>query len=75
MVKTRRSSSPGAQGPSASPATGIRRNTEAVRMSMFPGGKRPPPKEIAKIERDDWPAPPSPAAILPEIRKFQGLKN
>jgi hypothetical protein len=37
---------------------------------MFPGGKRPPPKEIAKIERDDWPAPPSPAAILPEICEY-----
>lgn len=70
VVKTRRSSSPGTRG------TGIRNNAEAIRMSMYPGGKRPPPKEIAKIERDDWPAPPSPAAILPEIlrqrRKSRG---
>ncbi|XP_060563743.1 actin-binding LIM protein 1-like isoform X2 [Ruditapes philippinarum] len=76
VVKTRRSSSP---GPSSSTATGVRKNTEAVRMSMWPGGKRPPPKEIAKIERDDWPAPPSPAAILPEIlrqrRKSRGEED
>ncbi|XP_053406784.1 actin-binding LIM protein 1-like isoform X3 [Mercenaria mercenaria] len=76
VVKTRRSSSP---GPSSGTATGVRKNTEAVRMSMFPGGKRPPPKEIAKIERDDWPAPPSPAAILPEIlrqrRKSRGEED
>ena len=80
VVKTRRSSSPttttaAVQGtPSApgtpGPPTGIRRNMEAIKMSTYPSGKRPPPKEIAKIERDDWPAPPSPAAILPEICMF-----
>lgn len=52
------------------------RNEEAVRMSMFPAAKPPPPNEITKIEREDWPGPPCPAAILPEIlrqrRKSRG---
>ena len=61
VTKTRRSSSP----------AGVRKNSEAVRMSMFPGGKPPAPKEVAKIEREDWPGPPSPAALLPEISKFR----
>ncbi|WAR22316.1 ABLM1-like protein, partial [Mya arenaria] len=80
VTKTRRSSSPGPQGtPPPGTKTGIRQNLEAVRMSTFPGGKPPPPREIAKIERDDWPAPPSPAAILPEIlrqrRKSRGEED
>ncbi|GFO14586.1 actin-binding lim protein 1 [Plakobranchus ocellatus] len=52
------------------------RNQEAVRMSMFPSAKPKQPDEMAKIERDDWPAPASPAALLPEIlrqrRKSRG---
>lgn len=52
------------------------RNQEAVRMSMFPSAKPKKPDEMDKIERDDWPAPASPAAILPEIlrqrRKSRG---
>ena len=59
VKKTRRSSSP----------AGVRKNDEAIKMSMFPGGKPPAPKEVAKIEREDWPGPPSPAALLPEISK------
>ncbi|KAL5016462.1 hypothetical protein ScPMuIL_006051 [Solemya velum] len=55
------------------------RNEEAVRLSMFPGAKPPKPNEIVKIEREDWPGPPSPAAILPEIlrqrRKSRGEKE
>lgn len=43
------------------------RNEEAVRMSMFPAAKPPQPNEITKIEREDWPGPPCPAAILPEL--------
>ncbi|GFR93580.1 actin-binding LIM protein 1 [Elysia marginata] len=43
------------------------RNQEAVRMSMFPSAKPKKPDEVDKIERDDWPAPASPAALLPEI--------
>ncbi|RUS91931.1 hypothetical protein EGW08_000333, partial [Elysia chlorotica] len=52
------------------------RNQEAVRMSMFPAAKPKRPDEVDKIERDDWPAPASPAALLPEIlrqrRKSRG---
>lgn len=59
VTKTRRSSSP----------AGVKTNNEAIRLSMFPGGKPPAPKEIAKIEREDWPGPPSPAALLPEIMR------
>ncbi|KAL4231893.1 Actin-binding LIM protein 3 [Mactra antiquata] len=78
VVKTtRRSSSPAAGSGGA--VTGVRKSSEPVRMSTFPGGKPPPPKEIAKIDRDDWPAPPSPAAILPEIlrqrRKSRGEED
>ncbi|XP_052228477.1 uncharacterized protein LOC127842799 isoform X6 [Dreissena polymorpha] len=90
VTKVRRSSSPGPipEGTGTTPADsetrtgslkGIRRNLEAVRMSTFPAGKPPPPREIAKIDRDDWPAPPSPAAILPEIlrqrRKSRGEED
>ena len=59
VTKTRRSSSP----------AGVKKNLEAIRLSTFPGGKPPAPKEVAKIEREDWPGPPSPAALLPEISK------
>ena len=59
VTKTRRSSSP----------AGVKKNLEARRLSTFPGGKPPAPKEVAKIEREDWPGPPSPAALLPEICK------
>ncbi|KAH3786833.1 hypothetical protein DPMN_164945, partial [Dreissena polymorpha] len=74
VTKVRRSSSPGPipEGTGTTPADsetrtgslkGIRRNLEA----------------IAKIDRDDWPAPPSPAAILPEIlrqrRKSRGEED
>ncbi|XP_067656734.1 dematin-like isoform X5 [Haliotis asinina] len=68
VVKVRRSSSPSSL-----------RNSEAVRMSTYPGGKRPAPNEVEKIERDDWPGPASPAAILPEIlrerRRSRGEKD
>ncbi|XP_048247698.1 uncharacterized protein LOC124149153 isoform X5 [Haliotis rufescens] len=68
VVKVRRSSSPSSL-----------RNSEAVRMSTYPAGKRPLPNEVEKIERDDWPGPASPAAILPEIlrerRRSRGEKD
>ncbi|KAK3095426.1 hypothetical protein FSP39_014527, partial [Pinctada imbricata] len=55
------------------------KNEEAIRMSMFPGGKPPKPNEITKIEQEDWPGPPSLAAILPEIirarRKSKGEED
>lgn len=58
VKRTRRASSPGDL-----------RNEEAVRMSMFPAAKPPKPNEVTKIEREDWPGPPSPAAILPELMR------
>lgn len=56
MVKVRRSSSPG-DG----------RHSEAIKLSMLPAAKPKEPNEPDKIERDDWPGPASPAAILSEI--------
>ncbi|XP_033756854.1 actin-binding LIM protein 1-like isoform X2 [Pecten maximus] len=58
VKRTRRASSPGDL-----------KNEEAVRMSMFPAAKPPKPNEVTKIEREDWPGPPSPAAILPELMR------
>lgn len=60
--RTRRASSP----------TDLR-NEEAVRMSMFPGGAPLKPNELTKIEREDWPGPASPAAMLPELSKFENF--
>ena len=59
VVKVRRSSSPADY-----------RNEEAIRMSVFPSAKPKPANEPDKIERDDWPGPASPAAILSEICKL-----
>ena len=44
-------------------------NEEAIKLSHYPGGHEPGPGEKPKIERDDWPGPPAPAVILPEIRE------
>jgi actin-binding LIM protein len=35
-------------------------NEEPIELSHFPSGHRPKPDEKAKIERDDFPAPPYP---------------
>ncbi|XP_064600017.1 actin-binding LIM protein 1-like isoform X2 [Liolophura sinensis] len=55
------------------------KNEEPVKMSMYPSARPPQPKEIAKIDREDWPGPPSPAALLPEIlrerKKSRGLAD
>ncbi|XP_055900043.1 actin-binding LIM protein 1-like isoform X3 [Biomphalaria glabrata] len=68
IVKVRRSSSPADL-----------KAQEPIRMSMFPSAKPKLPNEVDKIERDDWPAPASPAAILPEIlrqrRRSRGEKD
>lgn len=68
VVKVRRSSSPADL-----------RAQEPIRMSMFPSAKPKQLNELDKIERDDWPAPASPAAILPEIlrqrRRSRGEKD
>ena len=45
------------------------RNEDAINMAKWPGGDKP---EVyrAPIERDDWPAPPAPAAAYPELGKY-----
>lgn len=35
-------------------------NEEPIELSHYPAAKKPPPGEKAKIERDDFPAPPYP---------------
>lgn len=35
-------------------------NEEAIRLSHYPAAQRPDPNDVAKIERDDFPAPPFP---------------
>ncbi len=40
---------------------------EAVFMAKFPGGTKPEGPRRAPIEREDWPAPPEPAAAYPEL--------
>ncbi|XP_012940010.1 mucin-5AC [Aplysia californica] len=68
VVKVRRSSSPADL-----------RTQEPIRMSMFPSAKPKLANELDKIERDDWPGPASPAALLPEIlrqrRRSKGEKD
>ena len=39
---------------------------EPVRLSRYPDGQKG--DRLAAIERDDWPAPPEPAAAYPELR-------
>ena len=58
---------------SASPAD--LKNDEAIKLSMYPAGKPPGPNEIEKIERDDWPGPASPAALLPEICEYSSFRG
>ena len=43
---------------------------EAIRMSKFPDAHKPEIPRPLPIERDDWPAPPAPAAAYPELCKF-----
>lgn len=68
VKRTRRASSP----------AGLK-NNEAIRLSMYPSAKKPAANEVEKIEREDWPAPPALASILPEImrqrRKSRGEKD
>lgn len=45
-------------------------NEEPIEMSHYPGGKRPPPGEKSKIERDDFPAPPYPYTDPERRRRY-----
>lgn len=33
---------------------------DIIKQSRLPAGKQPPPGELAKVEREDWPGPPFP---------------
>ena len=43
------------------------KNKEAIAMSKYPDGQKT--DYVAPIEREDWPAPPAPAAAYPELCK------
>lgn len=54
-------------------------NEEPIELSHYPAAKKPPPGEKAKIERDDFPAPPYPYTD-PERRRrlsdtFRGVST
>ncbi|XP_038064442.1 actin-binding LIM protein 3-like isoform X7 [Patiria miniata] len=36
---------------------------DLIKESKFPAAKKPPPNELPKVERDDWPGPPFPPII------------
>ena len=42
---------------------------EPIQLSKFPDAKKHN-GYVAPIERDDWPAPPDPAAAYPELCKY-----
>ncbi|XP_074642098.1 actin-binding LIM protein 1-like isoform X12 [Tubulanus polymorphus] len=42
---------------------------EPIKLSTYPDGHEPEPDEQKRIERDDWPGPPSSACILPELMR------
>ena len=44
---------------------------EPIRLSRYPDGQKG--DHVAAIERDDWPAPPEPAAAYPELRTLSGF--
>ncbi|XP_065564936.1 actin-binding LIM protein 3-like isoform X3 [Artemia franciscana] len=51
-------------------------NEEPIELSHFPAGHRPKPDEKAKIERDDFPAPPYPYTDPERRRRWSGsVKN
>ncbi len=46
---------------------------EAIFLAKFPDGSKPEGYRRAPIEREDWPAPPEPAAAYPELCKSLAL--
>ena len=46
---------------------------EAIFLAKFPDGSKPEGYQRAPIERDDWPAPPEPAAAYPELCMLTSL--
>lgn len=53
MLDNLRSTSPRPRSPTT-------HNGEPIELSQYPAGQRPQPDDVAKIERDDFPAPPFP---------------
>jgi len=49
----------------------VMKNQDAIRLARFPDGHEPEEGKTAAIEREDWPAPPDPAAAYPELCKLQ----
>ena len=43
---------------------------EAIQLSKLPDAQPVDKGHMRPIERDDWPAPPAPAAAFPELRTF-----
>lgn len=41
---------------------------EAIQLSKLPDAQPLDESHVRPIERDDWPAPPAPAAAFPELR-------
>ena len=40
---------------------------EPIQLSKFPDAQKPDEGRTSAIEREDWPAPPAPAAAFPEL--------
>lgn len=45
-------------------------NEEPIELSHYPGGKKPGAGEKAKIDRDDFPAPPYPYSDPERRRRY-----
>lgn len=46
------------QSNSLRPKSPSMNNEEPIELSHYPGGQKPNPEDVPKIERDDFPAPP-----------------
>ena len=42
-------------------------NKEPIKLAKFPDAQKPEDGRPPAIEREDWPAPPAPAAAFPEL--------
>jgi len=43
------------------------KNQDAIQLSKLPDAQKYEEARLMPIERDDWPAPPEPAAVYPEL--------
>lgn len=53
-----------------SPEAALSAQAEARRLAAYPGAKIPDVNSEPAIDRYDWPAPPSPAVVLIDRRKW-----